>query len=567
MVRPNKPMENKDSGGGHGIRRILRAIVALIVSAATLLTGASTALATQAAGLPGYWYNPASDGSGWFTAWHGTSLGVVTYDGDNPIYCIEAGIEYTGQGTWEQATDRDSKIAAFMVDQHKNDRSDMTQAAIAYAIHAHLDRGQSHFNQLNAVGLEGADINAVAQLANQLWNEASLNMPDNIQASYQYTQGKRKGTINPGIKNVNGQWVAGVPYTVTDLNDVVNFDATGTNTYSGVTSGQEEHIPWTAKKNGTMHLRVEYQGLNAVKMNSPAQDLFKKSDPSTQSGEIEFEVVKDFQPTVSTQVSNKTLDAGETITDKVTSGVAQGDSWVDDTTVKAKGYYFTGDDDTILRAIGQNGTVENPEDPADYLKRVKAELGEPVATAETEFNAQNIIQGRCDSPVTKYGLDQAHAAGRALRKRGVHFGDFWCSPSGRAKTTLETVMLELGIFGDAVHYQCDEGLLEASCGNLEGKSRAYSRSTQGGGDDYYALHGGENIAKAGVRCGKALARIMEKTDASQTLVVGHNIAMRKFLVTVENPHNVEVSAAGNCETFVLTYRNGTFTLEDRIPFA
>ena len=48
MVRPNKPMENKDSGGGHGIRRILRAIVALIVSAATLLTGASTALATQA---------------------------------------------------------------------------------------------------------------------------------------------------------------------------------------------------------------------------------------------------------------------------------------------------------------------------------------------------------------------------------------------------------------------------------------------------------------------------------------------------------------------------------------
>ena len=386
MVRPNKPMENKDSGGGHGIRRILRAIVALIVSAATLLTGASTALATQAGGLPGYWYNPASDGSGWFTAWHGTSLGVVTYEGDTPIYCIEAGIVYSGQGTWEPATDRDSKIAAFMVDQHKNDRSDMTQAAVAYAIHAHLDRGQSHFSQLNAVGLEGADINAVAQLANQLWNEASLNMPDNIQASYQYTQGKRKGTINPGIRNGNGQFVAGIPYTITDLNDVVNFDATGTNTYSGVTSGQEEHIPWTAKKNGTMHLRVQYQGINAVKMNSPGQDVFKNTDPSTQSGEIEFEVVKDFQPTVSTQVSNKTLDAGETITDEVTSGVAQGDSWVDDTTVKAKGYYFTGDGDTILRTINQNGTVENPENPNDYLKRVEDELGEPVATAETEFN-------------------------------------------------------------------------------------------------------------------------------------------------------------------------------------
>ena len=31
MVRPTKPMENKDSGGGLGIRRILRAVVALIV--------------------------------------------------------------------------------------------------------------------------------------------------------------------------------------------------------------------------------------------------------------------------------------------------------------------------------------------------------------------------------------------------------------------------------------------------------------------------------------------------------------------------------------------------------
>ena len=378
MVRPNKPMENKDSGGGHGIRRILRAIVALIVSAATLLTGASTALATQAGGLPGYWYNPASDGSGWFTAWHGTSLGVVTYEGDTPIYCIEAGIVYSGQGTWEPATDRDSKIAAFMVEQHKNDRSDMTQAAVAYAIHAHLDRGQSHFSQLNAVGLEGADINAVAQLANQLWNEASLNMPDNIQASYQYTQGKRKGTFDPGIKNANGQYIAGVSYTVTVTNGLAVFDSTGTTTYSGVTSGNAEHIGWTATGNGQAQFSITYKALSGVKMNSPDQDLFRVGDPSNVSGNIQFDVVKDFQPTVSTQVSNKKLNAGETIKDKVTSGVAQGDSWVDDTTVKAKGYYFTGDGDTILRTIDQNGTVENPENPNDYLKRVEDELGEPV---------------------------------------------------------------------------------------------------------------------------------------------------------------------------------------------
>ena len=51
-------------------------------------------------------------------------------------------------------------------------------------------------------------------------------------------------------------------------------------------------------------------------MNSPDQDLFRVGDPSNVSGNIQFDVVKDFQPTVSTQVSNKTLDAGETITDE-----------------------------------------------------------------------------------------------------------------------------------------------------------------------------------------------------------------------------------------------------------
>ena len=380
-------MKVKDIGGT--LRRVARAGVALLTGLAVLAAGAVSAQAVQENGMPGYWFNPASDGSGWWVAYHGSGLGPVREENGSFVYCIEAGEGITNQGTWENADDLNSKIAAFMVDQHKNDRSDLTQAAVAYAIHDHLDRGNSHFRQLVAVGLEGADIGAVGALANQYWNDAMLNMPANIQASYQYTQGKRKGTVNPGLLNANQQWVAGVPYTITDLNNVVNFDATGTNTYSGVTSGQEEHIAWTAKKNGTMHLRVQYQSLNAQKLNSPGQDLYKTSDPSTQTGEIQFEVINDFQPTVSTEVSSKMLSAGETVKDKVTSGVAQGDSWVDGTTVKAKGYYFTGDQKTILQLIRQKGTTADPEPPADYLKRAKETLGEPVATAATEFTAAN----------------------------------------------------------------------------------------------------------------------------------------------------------------------------------
>ena len=379
-------MRVKDIGGT--LRRVARGGLALLTGLAVLVTGVIPAQAAQTDGMPGYWFNEASDGSGWHVDWHGSGLGPVRYEGDNPVYCLEAGIPINNQGTWENASDQNSKIAAYMVNQHKGDRSDMTQAAVAYAIHAHLDRGQSHFNQLVKAGLEGAKIDEVRTLADQYWNDARANMPDHIQASYQYTQGKRKGTVKPGILNANGQWVAGIPYTIT-INGPAVFDATKTNTYSGTTSGQEEHIPWTATGNGNTFISVQYQSLNAQKLNSPGQDLFHIADPSNVTGNIQFEVINDFQPTVTTEVSSKKLATGETVKDRVTSGVAQGDSWVDGTTVKAKGYYFTGDQKTILQTIKQTGTTANPEAPADYLKRVEKELGEPVATAETTFTAAN----------------------------------------------------------------------------------------------------------------------------------------------------------------------------------
>ena len=272
-------MKVKDIGGT--LRRVARAGLALLTGLAVLAAGTVSAQAVQENGMPGYWFNPANDGSGWWVAYHGSGLGPVREENGSFVYCIEAGEGITNQGTWENADDLNSKIAAFMVDQHKNDRSDMTQAAVAYAIHDHLDRGNSHFRQLVAVGLEGADIGAVGALANQYWNDAMLNMPANIQASYQYTQGKRKGTFNPGIKNSSGGWIAGVNYTITDRANVVSFDATGTNTISGTTTGQEEHLPWTARSSGQANFFVQIHVPRGQKLNSPGQDLFKVTDPST----------------------------------------------------------------------------------------------------------------------------------------------------------------------------------------------------------------------------------------------------------------------------------------------
>lgn len=55
-----------------------------------------------------------------------------------------------------------------------------------------------------------------------------------------------------------------------------------------------------------------------------------------------------FTPTISTEAPH-IIQEGQPITDRVTVGVKSGDHWIDGTSVTAKGYYFTGSKDVILK--------------------------------------------------------------------------------------------------------------------------------------------------------------------------------------------------------------------------
>lgn len=365
------------------LKRVGKAAVALVAATATLASGAITTGSALAAttGGPGYWFNATRSGS-WWVGTHSSSLGPQRYENGNPVYCVEAGEQVTNTGTWNKATDVNHKVGAWLVEKHKGDSSDFTQASVAYAIHEHLDQGSSHFRQLVAAGLEGVDINAVASNAANLWNDAYNTLPSNINASYAYTSGKRTGTVNPGVKNSNGQYIAGVKYTLT-LNGPAKFDQTGTNTVTGTTTGQETHIPWTATGNGKVTYRVSMNVPTAAVLNSPGQDMMRASDPENQTSDVQFSVSRDFQPTVSTSVSKKQLTRGSPVEDRVTSGVASSDDeWADNVPVKFKGYYFVGDSKHILQVIKKN----NGENPTNYLKRLRETDGiRQVAAATTSF--------------------------------------------------------------------------------------------------------------------------------------------------------------------------------------
>lgn len=58
--------------------------------------------------------------------------------------------------------------------------------------------------------------------------------------------------------------------------------------------------------------------------------------------------IQKFTPTISTNAPH-VIQEGQSITDNVTVGVKQGDQWADGTSITAKGYYFTGSKDVILK--------------------------------------------------------------------------------------------------------------------------------------------------------------------------------------------------------------------------
>lgn len=78
-----------------------------------------------------------------------------------------------------------------------------------------------------------------------------------------------------------------------------------------------------------------------------------------------------FTPTISTNAPH-VIQEGQPITDNVTVGVKSGDHWIDGTSVTARGYYFTGSKDAILKDISPNGGINSDADIQTYLNRVKS---------------------------------------------------------------------------------------------------------------------------------------------------------------------------------------------------
>lgn len=146
---------------------------------------------------------------------------------------------------------------------------------------------------------------------------------------------------------------------------------------------------------------------------------------------------------------------------------------------------------------------------------------------QTEFNVKKLVQGRCDSPLTDLGRQQARAAAAWLKAHGVVPDKVVSSPLGRAMDTASLVACEL-LGPDAAVEPC-EGIIERSYGTFEeGSHDALPTDVWDPGEDLIPF-GGEGSQALQERMVATLTNLMSAKDTETLLAVSHGSASRQFI--------------------------------------
>lgn len=170
---------------------------------------------------------------------------------------------------------------------------------------------------------------------------------------------------------------------------------------------------------------------------------------------------------------------------------------------------------------------------------------------QTEFNVKKLVQGRCDSPLTDLGRQQAGMAAAWLKGHGVVPDKVVSSPLGRAMDTAQLVACEL-LGPDAAAEPC-EGIIERCYGSFEGGPHdALPTDVWDPGEDLIPF-GGEGSQALQERMVSTLANLMSADDVETVLAVSHGSASRQFIKAAA-PEGFELPAKlPNCAIMIFGF--------------
>lgn len=134
---------------------------------------------------------------------------------------------------------------------------------------------------------------------------------------------------------------------------------------------------------------------------------------------------------------------------------------------------------------------------------------------ESQANADGVVAGQTDSPLTARGIHEAEAAGCMLRERGMHFDTIISSPMTRAHDTAKIIAREIGY--DESEIIVLDDLKEKGSGEYEGKPALLLYAAS---DEQIKRAGVESFEATAARVRRANAEIAPYAHGT-TLVVGH----------------------------------------------
>lgn len=170
---------------------------------------------------------------------------------------------------------------------------------------------------------------------------------------------------------------------------------------------------------------------------------------------------------------------------------------------------------------------------------------------QTLFNVRRKIQGACDSPLTKLGIEQAEEAGQYFKNIELDHG--YSSTSERACDTFEIVT------NHQLAYTRVKGLKEMNYGVFEGESEDLHPRDKKVYGTFYLGYGGESRAQVRERMVRTCIEMMEKEDHHTVLAVSHAGACYQFLGQWQNPAEELEKGFPNCSIFKYEYETATRT--------
>lgn len=158
-----------------------------------------------------------------------------------------------------------------------------------------------------------------------------------------------------------------------------------------------------------------------------------------------------------------------------------------------------------------------------------------VRHGQTQYNAQQRLQGWCDSPLTPQGLAGVRTTAAFLG--GHPFTAAYVSPSGRAQATAREILAD----HPSVPLVTDPDLREFGFGDLEGcpETELLARYdpevmfTDVLHGRFAGIPGGETGPGFLARVGSAFTRIEESRSEGHVLVVSHGLTLRAYLTMID----------------------------------